>query len=77
MDKSHKNNIERKKLDTKITYYFFIYINFIRQKESMALEIKKRDVFGKKRRDSDKAYRGISGEPIMFSRELNAGYTGM
>lgn len=77
MDKSHKNNIERKKLDTKIIYYFFIYIKFRRQKESMALETKKRDIFGRKRRDSDEAYRGIAGVLIMFRRELNAGYTGM
>lgn len=64
MDKSHKNDIERKKLDTKIIYYFFIYIKFKRQNESMALESKKSVIFGKKRRDSDKAYRDIWGTDI-------------
>lgn len=48
MYESHRNNIERKKTDTKIIYYFFIYLKFKRQNESMALEIKQRDLFGKK-----------------------------
>lgn len=62
----HKNNL----------LLFYLY-KVQKAKRIYGSRNQKRDLFGKKRRVSHKAYRGIPRVLIMFRLELNVGYTGL